>query len=182
MMTAPLSAADRGALLELARAAVRARLGLGPAPTLPTDGPLSVPRGAFVELRVGGAVRAQLGRLTPEGPLAGTVARLAVRAVDGDPRHAPIGAVDLPGLAVRLAALGPLRRVDGPDALRVGLDGVAVQQGWHRGVLLPSAAAGPGWDAATFLKHACLGAGLPARAFHDPDLTIEAFEAEEFGE
>ena len=65
---------------------------------------------------------------------------------------------------------------------RLGQEGLAVTQGWHRGVLLPSASEGRRWDAEQFLKHACLAAGLTARAHLDPDTVVEVFEAEEFGE
>ena len=181
-MTVParLSAADRAALLSLARAAVAHRLGLGPAPTPPAGGPLASPGAAIVTLRVAGAPRAALGELAPSAPLGQTVARLAARAAAEDPRFAPLTPADLPALTVAVAALGPVRPLPGPGALRLGVEGVAVTQGWHRGVLLPSAAAGKGWDAPLFLKHACLAAGLPARAHLDPDAVVEVFEAEEF--
>ena len=79
-MTAPLSTAGRAALLELARAGIAHRLGAGPAARLPADPALQGDRAAFVTLLVGGAVRASLGALDPQGPLAATVARLAGQA------------------------------------------------------------------------------------------------------
>jgi AmmeMemoRadiSam system protein A len=178
--TPRLSAGDRAALLALARAAVVHRLGLGPAPAPPAAGPLAAPGAAVVTLRVAGEPRGALGELAPSGPLGEAVARLAARAAAEDPRVPPLGEEDLPALRVAVAALGPLRPLPGPEALRLGAEGVAVTQGWHRGLLLPSAAAGKGWDAPLFLKHACLAAGLPARAHLDPDAVVEAFEAEEF--
>jgi len=175
-----LSAGARAALLALARAAVVHRLGLGPAPAPPAAGPLAAPGAAIVTLRVAGEPRAALGELTASGPLGQAVARLAARAAVEDPRFPPLSRQDLPALTVAVAALGPVRPLPGPGALRLGAEGVAVTQGWHRGLLLPSAAAGKGWDAPLFLKHACLAAGLPARAHLDPDAVVEVFEAEEF--
>jgi AMMECR1 domain-containing protein len=179
---APLSADDRAALLALARAALLHRLGLGPAPAPPARGPRAAPRGAFVSVAAGGEVRASLGEVAPAGPLGATVARLAAHAAGGDPRFPPLGPADAAALTLRLAVLGPVRPL-GPDApFRPGAEGLAVTQGWHRGVLLPSAGEGKGWDAAQFLKHACLAAGLTARAHLEPDTAVEVFEAEEFGE
>jgi AMMECR1 domain-containing protein len=109
------------------------------------------------------------------------VASLAARCADSDPRFPPLGPADAASLSVRVAVLGPVRRLEGPGALRLGAEGVAVTQGWHRGLLLPSAAAGKGWDAGLFLKHACLAAGLPARAHQEPEAVVEAFEAQELG-
>lgn len=177
---APLSPGDRADLLALARAAVAHRLGQGPAPVAPAQGPLAASRAAFVSLGVAGQQRAAVGELAPTGPLAEAVIRLAARAAaGGDPRFPPLTAADLPALSVGLAVLGPVRRLASPAALRVGAEGVAVAHGWHRGVILPSAA-GEGWDAARLLKQACLAAGLPARAHQEPDAVLEAFEAEEF--
>ena len=179
---AHLTPDDRSALLSLARGALLHRLGLGPAPLPPVTGPLAVARAAFVSVAVAGAPRASLGALAPAGPLAATVARLAAHAADGDPRFPPLGAADAPALSLHLSVLGPLRPFSPGQPFRLGSEGLAVTQGWHRGLLLPSAAAGKGWDAAQFLKHACLAAGLPARAHLEPGTAIEVFEAEEFSE
>lgn len=180
-MTQPLTTGQRAALVAVAREGVAHRLGAGPAPRLPVDGPLAAPRAAFVTLTVGGEVRAALGSLSPGGPLAAEVASLAARAALDDPRQPPITSADLPALSVRLAVLGPLRPLSA-GALRPGLDGAAVTRGWHRGLLLPSAATGKDWPPELFLKHACLAAGLPARAHLEPDARVEVFEVEEFGE
>ncbi len=180
-MTAPLATAERAALVALARAGIAHRLGAGPAPRLPSDSPLQAERAAFVTLVVGGELRACLGTLAPAGPLAATVARLAAQAALHDPRRPPLTAADLPALSVRIAVLGPLRPLaEGPP--RPGLDGAAVTRGWHRGLLLPSAAAGKSWPPEVFLKHACLAAGLPARAHLEPGARVEVFEVEEFSE
>jgi hypothetical protein len=180
-MTSALSPSDRATLLGLARAAVAHRLGLGPPPAPPPGGALAEPRGVAVSLWMGGAPRASLAALAPAQPLAAAVAALAARAVADDPRGPAVAPSELPALSVRVAALGPARRLAGASSLRVGTEGVAVTRGWNRGVLLPSAA-GEGWDGPRFLTHACLAAGLPARAHLDPATIVEAFEAEEFGE
>jgi len=180
--TPPLGPDDRAALLALARAALAHRLGLGPAPAPPGAGPLAAPRGAFVTVLLDGEVRAAVGELAAAGPAAAAVARLAARAVDADPRTPPLTAAELGAARLRLALTGPARPLPAGAAARPGAEGLAVTQGWHRGVLLPSAAEGRGWDAAAFLKHACLAAGLPARAHLEPGTAVEVFEAEEFGE
>ena len=180
-MTTALTTGERAALIGLARAGIAHRLGAGPAPLLPAAPGLQAARAAFVTLVVDGQVRATLGTLAPAGPLAATVARLAVQAALEDPRQPTIGVAELPSLSIRLALLGPLRPLaEGPP--RPGLDGAAVTRGWHRGLLLPSAGAGKSWPPEVFLKHACLAAGLPARAHLEPDARVEVFEVEEFGE
>ncbi len=181
-MTAPLGPVERAALLSIARAAIRAHLELGPPPALPRSGALATPRGAFVTLRRGGELRGCIGRFEPEGSLASTVAAMAVAAATEDPRFPPVGPEEVDDLDVHVSALAPRVPLPDPAGLRVGVHGIVVRRGWHRGVLLPVVAVEHGWDAPTFLKHACLKAGLPADAWRDPGTTLETFEAEEFGE
>ena len=180
-MTAPLPPVERGALVGIARAAIRARLGLGPAPSLPESGPLAEPRGAFVTLHRGGELRGCIGRFEPTGSLARTVADMAVAAAFEDPRFPPLAAAEADDLDIHVSALGPRVPLADPAGLRIGVHGLVVKQGWHRGVLLPVVAVERNWDAPTFLKHACLKAGLPADAWRDPATALETFEAEEFG-
>jgi len=181
-VSSPLSPLERAALLGVARAAIWHRLGLGAAPEVPETGALGDRRGAFVTLRRGGELRGCIGRFDPEGSLARTVADMAVAAAFEDPRCPPLRPEEIHDLELHVSALGPRRPLPDPARLRVGEHGLAVRQGWHRGVLLPVVAVERGWDAPTFLKHACLKAGLRPDAWLDPSTTVEVFDAEEFGE
>jgi AMMECR1 domain-containing protein len=154
-----LPAADRAALLGIARRALLRHFGATGEVPLPRDGPLAEPRGAFVSLHVEGDLRGCIGTFQPRGSLAETVARMAVSAATDDPRF----------LALRPDELGGLR--------------IAISvRGWNRGALLPKVAVEHGWDAPEFLKHACLKAGLPPSAADEPETVVEVFEAEEFEE
>jgi hypothetical protein len=178
----PLSPTDRAALLGIARGAVLAHLGLAPAPALPAAGPLAAERGAFVTLHVGGELRGCIGTFRPQSSLAATVARMAVAAASEDPRFRAVAPADVAELRVAVSALAPPHRIADPRALEIGRQGLVVRRGLHRGTLLPKVAVEHGWGAEEFLKHTCLKAGLPPRAWEEPDVEIEAFEAEEFGE
>jgi AmmeMemoRadiSam system protein A len=178
----PLSATDRAALLGIARGAVLAHLGLARPPALPEAGALAEPRGAFVTLHVGGDLRGCIGTFRPAGSLAATVARMAVAAASDDPRFPPIGAGDVAALQVAVSALSAPHPIADPRAVEIGRQGLVVARGYHRGTLLPKVAVEQGWGPEEFLKHTCLKAGLPPRAWEEPDVSIQAFEAEEFGE
>jgi len=177
----PLAAAERAALLGLARAAIRHRLGLGAEPPLPAAGPLAEQRGAFVTLHVRGELRGCIGSFSGSGSLARTVTEMAVAAATRDPRFPPLSAGELDDLDVRISALGPTRAMRDPAELEVGRDGLVVKRGWHRGTLLPAVAVENGWDAATFLARTCLKAGLPPDAWRETDASVELFAADEFG-
>jgi uncharacterized protein len=177
-----LASADGAALLGIARAAIREKLGVGRAPALPAAGPLAEPRGAFVTLTRRGELRGCVGTFTPTGSLAETVRRMAVAAASDDPRFPPVTADEVDDLDVHVSVLEPRRRMRDVSELQVGRDGVLVQLGWHRGALLPRVAVEEGWDPETFLGRTCLKAGLPPDAWHDPAALVELFSAEEVGE
>ena len=63
----------------------------------------------------------------------------------------------------------------------VGRDGLIVERGSHKGLLLPQVAPDHGFDRDTFLAHTCIKAGLPPDAW-EHGATIYRFEAEVFGE
>jgi AmmeMemoRadiSam system protein A len=176
-----LGAVERAALLGLARAAVRAHLGAGPAPAAPAEGPLAEPRGAFVTLRSRGELRGCIGTFAPQGSLGATVLRMAVAAATEDPRFPPLRPEELDDLDVHVTVLEPRRPLRDLSELALGRDGVLVRLGWHRGTLLPQVAVEEGWDAETFLRRTCLKAGLPPDAWRDPEATVELFAAEEIG-
>jgi AmmeMemoRadiSam system protein A len=178
----PLSPTERAALLGIARGAILAHLGLRAAPELPLAGALGEPRGAFVTLTAEGELRGCIGTFQASEPLARTVARMAVAAASEDPRFSPVVATEVPRLTVAISALGPRQPLADPRAVRVGVDGLVVRSGWHRGALLPRVPVEHGWNAEEFLKHACLKAGLHARAWEEPGTELEVFQAEEFGE
>lgn len=173
---------ERAALLGIARAAVLEKLGLGPRPSLPAEGPLAEPRGAFVTLSVRGELRGCIGTFSPAGSLAQTVARMAANAASEDPRFEPVRADEIDDLDVHVSALGPRRPMRDAAELEIGRDGVVIQLGWHRGTLLPRVAVDHGWDRLTFLERTCLKAGLPPHAWQDPEAVVELFSAEEVGE
>jgi AmmeMemoRadiSam system protein A len=182
-MTPPaLSATDRAALLGIARGAILAHLGVTSAPPLPESGPLAERRGAFVTVRVSGELRGCIGTFRPQGSLAATVARMAVAAASEDPRFSPIDARDVADLQVAISALGPTGPIADPRKVEIGRQGLLVSRGFHRGTLLPKVAVEHGWGPEEFLKHTCLKAGLPPGAWEEPDVTVEVFDAEEFGE
>jgi AmmeMemoRadiSam system protein A len=176
------SDADRRLLLQLARdtiaAHVRSVAHAAPSHAAPV---LSQRGGAFVTLHKGGDLRGCIGHIEPTEPLGTVVPRCAVAACSSDPRFPPVAAGELEALDIEISLLGPLEPVAGPQDIVVGRDGLVVERGWQRGLLLPQVATEWGWDAETFLAHTCQKAGLPRDAWQK-GATVWRFEAEVFGE
>ncbi len=178
-----LSAETRTWLLEWARLAIRQELSAGE--LLP---PASHPReadelrGCFVTLHTrDGSLRGCIGTFEESKSLWQNVAEMARAAATRDRRFEPLRADELEDCVLEISALTP-RREARPEQIRVGVDGLWIQRGYSRGVLLPQVATEHGLDAEEFLEHTCLKAGLPKDAWRDPETQLMTFGAEVFGE
>lgn len=180
------SGEERGLLLRAARAAIEAHLrGVDfQAPAgAEARGALALKSGAFVTLkrRADGELRGCVGLMRAERPLVETVVAMAVAAATEDGRFEPVTLEQLPGLAIEISALGPMRPIR-PEDVEVGRHGLLISLGRRRGVLLPQVPLEQGWDRETFLAHTCWKAGLPEDAWRDPSAELLGFTATVFGE
>lgn len=173
---------ERHTLLDLARQTINARLGGQPLPEPRIDSPtLCEVRGAFVTLKIDEQLRGCIGHVIGVVPLWRAVRDNAVAAAFSDPRFPPVTAEELEKVRLEISALTPLR-VSQPEGVIVGRDGVLIERGTARGLLLPQVAVEYGWDRQTFLDHTCRKAGLDTGCWRHPDTVISIFSAEVFGE
>ncbi len=168
-------------LLTLAREAIRTALTEKRLIDVdPTDEMLTQPGGVFVTLTAGGQLRGCIGFPEAIMPLAKAVARSAVNAALQDPRFAPVSLAELDGLHLEISVLTPLVETSA-DEVTVGVHGLVIEKGNHRGLLLPQVPVEWGWDRAEFLAHTCRKAGLPADAWQS-GAQLYTFTAEVFSE
>jgi AmmeMemoRadiSam system protein B/AmmeMemoRadiSam system protein A len=178
-----LSGEDKTFLLKLARHAIGTALGVEtPAPGTPASPALEMANGVFVTLKVQGILRGCIGSIQPRKPIRETVAEMARAAAFDDPRFPSMRAEELPTVSIEISVLSPLREIDGPEDVTVGRDGLVVEQGPMRGLLLPQVAESQGWDPTTFLEHTARKAGLPESAWQDDETRTYAFTASVFAE
>jgi AmmeMemoRadiSam system protein A len=171
---------ERRELLSLARAALEAQVCGGHRPEVPAH--LNRPAaGLFVTIYCDGELRGCLGTLDGRERLADAVRRLAADVSHQDYRFAPLTASELPRVLIDLSVLTPSVRISNPLGITIGTDGLIVEQGSRRGLLLPQVAAEHGWDRETFLSQTCVKAGLPPDAWRR-GAEISCFQAEVFGE
>ena len=172
--------ADRKRLLDLARNAVVARVRGETAPVVPDDLHVAA-SGVFVTISCRDELRGCLGTLDPSEKLVEAVVRLAGDAAHRDYRFEPLRLEELHAVTIDLSVLTEPTRVTDPSEVVVGRDGLIVEQGPHRGLLLPQVAPEHGFDRDTFLAHTCLKAGLPPDAWQH-GASIYRFEAEVFSD
>jgi AmmeMemoRadiSam system protein A len=172
---------DRRLLLQLAREAIAAHVGVMPAHVPGANEVLDRPGGAFVTLHKAGDLRGCIGHVGASERLGSVVPRCAVAAASSDPRFPPMSASELDAVDIEISLLGALEPITGPDDIVIGRHGLVVERGWQRGLLLPQVAAEWGWDAEAFLAHTCQKAGLAQDAWRT-GAKVWRFEAEVFGE
>ena len=71
----------------------------------------------------------------------------------------------------------PSSQIKNIEEIEVGRDGIYLERGPCRGLLLPQVATEYGWDRHTFLQQTSVKAGLPPDAWEDPQARIFIFSA-----
>lgn len=177
--------AARTQLLALARTAVAVASRALPAPALDAAmheaSATALRASAFVTLTEDDDLRGCMGILDPDRPVHDSVAEAAACAARTDPRFQPVTPSELARLHLDVSILGPMVPLADPLAWRLGIDGIVVQMGGRRGLLLPEVAEENGLDRVAMLDIATRKAGLPAGAWRDPSARVFAFRTERFG-
>jgi len=105
-----------------------------------------------------------------------------------DPRFPPLSPDELDNIVVEVTVLTEpeLIRVDKPrdylSEIEIGRDGLIVEQGFFKGLLLPQVPVEQGWDKEEFLSHTCMKAGLMPDAWFDKNTKIYRFSGQVFTE
>ena len=187
-----LSAEEKTLLLALAHDAIAANLENTPAPSLaaflkknpallepapPENSSLFLPLGVFVSLYNKGQLRGCIGSFRSETPLWKSVQHMAQLAATRDPRFAPIQTDERSVLKCEISVLSSPERIDGPEEVVVGRDGLIVESPTHRGVLLPQVATQYGWTPEKFLQQTCIKASLSPEAWQNKETKISNFQA-----
>jgi len=179
-----LSDEARAELLALARGTLEAHFRGEPPPRLDSDraATFGEPRGLFVTLHKAGRLRGCIGTLAPTGDLTRVVSEFAKRAAFEDPRFAPLEERELSECQLEISVLTAPRPVSSPEEIEIGRDGLILELGGRRGLLLPQVATEWGFDRERFLGEVSVKAGLPPNAWRRPDAKVFAFRAEVFSE
>ncbi len=150
----------------------------------PTDVPpaLLEKRGVFVTLKKHGELRGCIGYITGLKPLVQAVLDNSYNAAFQDPRFGPVTADELSAISIEISVLTEPVPVKSVEEIQVGRDGLIMERGPYRGLLLPQVPVEQGWDRKTFLDQTCFKAGLPAGAWKDGETKIFRFQAIIFGE
>lgn len=192
-----LSLEDGKTLVKLARKAIEKYLedGVLISPPEGLKGFFYEPCGVFVTLNKlidPGSGRKELrgciGFPEPIKPLVNALIEAAVAAAVEDPRFPPVTLEEMDSIVMDVSVLTPPKLLDVRNRkmlareVKIGRDGLIIERGFNRGLLLPQVAVEENWDPETFLSYTCIKAGLSADCWLDEKTRIYRFEAIVFEE
>lgn len=144
--------------------------------------------GVFVSLYVGGELNGCIGFARPVHPLWKAIILAARGAAFEDPRFPPLKKEFMPRLEIELSILSePAEiKVKKPEEylkkIKIGRDGLLIENEFGSGLLLPQVPVEWGWDVEEFLKQACMKAGIEPDAWKDLRKKVYKFQAQIFRE
>jgi uncharacterized protein (TIGR00296 family) len=176
-------------LVKLARHCVDVYLTTGNVVKVPHDTPekLFERCGVFVTLSLQEnflkSLRGCIGYPYPTLPLVEAVIDAAVNSATQDPRFPPISRSELTKVVFEISVLTPpeLITVEKPDdyvkKIKVGEDGLIVEKGFAKGLLLPQVPVEWGWCEEEFLCQCSIKAGLSPDSWLTKGAKIYTFRA-----
>jgi len=105
-----------------------------------------------------------------------------------DPRFPPVATEEIDNIIIEVTILTSPEKitVDNPEgylkSIEIGRDGLIVEKGFYKGLLLPQVPVEQGWDKEEFLSHTCMKAGLMPDAWFDKSIKISRFSGKVFTE
>ncbi|MHA1238206.1 MAG: TIGR00296 family protein [Candidatus Odinarchaeia archaeon] len=155
-------------------------------------------RGVFVTLNKlsskGKELRGCIGYSEPVLPLIDALIKAAIAAATEDIRFyppygpGPVTPEELEEIVFEVTVLTKpeLITVNDPreylGKIKIGRDGLIVERGFRKGLLLPQVPVEWKWDVEEFLSHTCMKAGLTPDAWLLPDTKVYAFQGQIFEE
>ena len=112
----------------------------------------------------------------------------SAKSVTRDPRFPPLQENEIIHIIIELTILTKpeLIKVEKPQdylsRIKIGRDGLIVEQGPYKGLLLPQVPIEQGWEKEEFLSHTCMKAGLLPDAWIEKNTKIFKFSGQIFTE
>ena len=132
-------------------------------------------------------LRGCIGIPEPVMPLKKALVESA-QSVTHDPRFPVLKANELDEIIVEITVLTKPEIINEKktdcilEEIKIGRDGLIIEQGYFKGLLLPQVPVEQRWDKKTFVEHTCLKAGLSTDAWTDEKTVIKKFTGQIFSE
>ncbi len=133
-------------------------------------------------------LRGCIGLPYPTEPLAEAVIQAAISSATQDPRFYGLTLRELDTVVFEISVLTPPEKIEAnkaiehPSRINVGKDGLIVERGMFKGLLLPQVPVECHWDSEEFISQCCIKAGLPPDNWLLPGTNVYKFQAIIFDE
>jgi AmmeMemoRadiSam system protein A len=134
---------------------------------------LKMQMGAFVTLKIDGALRGCIGRFISSDPLYEVVQASALSSAFEDPRFSPLTKEEFKKTDIEITVLGPLRKINNINEIILGKHGIYIKKDFRSGTMLPQVATENGWTVEEFLGYTSRDkAGLGWDGWKDAEIFI----------
>ena len=167
---------EKSQLFTIAKNAISSRLYSKKNPELNKDkipAKFKTSMGAFVTLKINGALRGCIGRFISSDPLYEVVKASAISSAFEDPRFSPLTKEEFEKTEMEITVLGPLIKISNANEIILGKHGIYIKKGGKSGTMLPQVATENGWTVEQFLGFTSRDkAGLGWDGWKDAELFI----------
>jgi len=184
-----LDIVDGKFLVNLARNAVLKKITVGDTikPPVTSSRKLFERVGVFVTLNIvkngDKKLRGCIGYPYPTHVLVKAIIDSAINAAVHDPRFLPLTINEFYNVIFEVSVLTPPKIIEVNDPkevtkkINIGQDGLIVERGLYKGLLLPQVPIEWGWNPEEFVSQCCIKAGLPSDSWKSKQTKIYKFQA-----
>lgn len=171
-----LSEQEKQTLLKIARQTLNDYIKKGKVPNLDnfniTEN-LKKNLGAFVTLKINNKLRGCIGRFMPNIALWKVVQQMTIASATQDSRFNPVTENEVDKINIEISVLTPLQKINSPEEIQIGRDGIYIRKGAMSGTLLPQVATENNWSKLEFLQYCSkYKAGLGKDGWKDAEIFI----------
>lgn len=175
-------------LVKLAKDTIKYYLDNGKIMVKPTDYPIELDEelGVFVTLNKNHNLRGCIGYAEPIKPAIDATMEVALAAAFNDPRFNEVSEKEFDDLDFEVTVLTKPEIIEVAhyqqyfDEIEIGRDGLIIQKGYARGLLLPQVAVENAFTKEDFLEHTCMKAGISADSWMDESCDVSKFQGQIF--
>ena len=173
-------------LVNLSKETIKYYLDNGKIMVKPTDYPIELDEelGVFVTLNKNNNLRGCIGYAEPIKPAIDATMEVALAAAFNDPRFPEVSDKEFENLEFEVTVLTKpeIIEVAHPDQyfdeIEIGRDGLIIQKGYARGLLLPQVAVENMFSIEEFLDHTCMKAGISSDSWMDESCDVFKFQGQ----
>lgn len=142
--------------------------------------------GVFVTLNKNQNLRGCIGYPEPIEPLINAVIDVSISAATADPRFPKLTEEELTEIEIEVTVLTKPEiikvsdPIEYPKKITIGTDGLIIEKGFNKGLLLPQVATEHKMNNEEFLSNTCMKAGLDYNCWLNDDVKIYTFQGQIF--